>query len=86
MITGNKGEWSEAYVLLKLLGDTKIHVGDEDLNRIEGLFYPIVKILREEAAKNTEYVLEGDIVLVGDGLFETTIGTHQKFQGEFLFS
>ena len=45
MITGNKGEWSEIYTLLKLLGDKKLFSGDKDLNKIESLFYPIIKIL-----------------------------------------
>ncbi len=34
MITGNKGEWSEIYTLLKVLGDKNLYLGDEDLNRI----------------------------------------------------
>jgi hypothetical protein len=29
-LTGNKGEWSEIYVLLKLLGDKKVFSGSED--------------------------------------------------------
>ena len=47
-ITGNKGEWSEIYAFLKLLGEKKLYSGDENLNRIEDLFYPIIKILRDE--------------------------------------
>lgn len=33
-ITGNKGEWSEIYTLLKLLGEGKVYAGDQNLNRI----------------------------------------------------
>jgi type II restriction enzyme len=41
-LTGNKGEWSEIYTLLKLLGDGKVYAGDQNLNKIQDLFYPII--------------------------------------------
>jgi len=47
-ITGNKGEWSEMYALLRLLADGKLFAADEQLNRINGMFFPIMKIIREE--------------------------------------
>jgi len=49
-ITGNKGEWSEAYAFLRLLGDGNLFAADEQLNRIPNMFFPILKILREEAS------------------------------------
>lgn len=48
MITGNKGEWSEAYVLLRLLAQGKIHAADDHLNQIDDMYFPILKIIREE--------------------------------------
>ena len=64
-IFGNKGEWSEIYVLFKLLGDTKVFTGDENLNKIESIFYPILKILREERGKSYEYDIENrDVVFI----------------------
>ena len=39
--TANKGEWSEIYVLFKLLGEKQVYAGDGNLNKIENLFYPI---------------------------------------------
>jgi len=47
----NKGEWSEAYTLTKLLGETKVHASDENLNKIDNEFYPILKILKIECEK-----------------------------------
>lgn len=47
-ITGNRGEWSEAYTLLRLLADGKLFAADEQLNKIEDMFFPIIKIIREE--------------------------------------
>ena len=64
--TANKGEWSETYVLFKLLGEKKVFAGDGDLNKIENLFYPILKILREEQNARYEYSLEDNIVVVSE--------------------
>lgn len=65
---GNKGEWSEIYVLLKLLGEGKVYSGDKDLKRIANLFYPIIKIIRDEQNEHLEYTINGNLVLVnGDG-------------------
>ena len=47
-ITGNIGEWSEIYTLLKLLGDGKVYAGDQNLKRIKNLVYPIIMIIRQE--------------------------------------
>lgn len=68
MLTGNKGEWSEIYALLKVISDGKIYAGDQDLNKLEDVFYPIIKILRTESGGNYEYKIEGDLVLIyGNG-------------------
>ena len=48
MLKGNKGEWSEVYALLKLVGSQTLNSGDAKLNRIPELLYPIIKVLREE--------------------------------------
>ena len=47
-ITGNKGEWSEIYTLFKLLGDGVVYAGDGNMNKINNLFYPILKVIRQE--------------------------------------
>ena len=47
-ISANKGEWSEFYVLLRLLADKKIYTVNEDLTKNEQLFIPILKIFRNE--------------------------------------
>lgn len=71
-LTGNKGEWSEIYALLKLLGEGKVYAGDENFNRIERIFYPIISILRREAdLKDNKYsVLEGNIVVASENEHE----------------
>ncbi len=68
MITGNKGEWSEIYALFKLLGDKKLAAGDADLQAIENLFFPIIKIIRNESGGNYEFEIKGDIVVISGGI------------------
>lgn len=67
MLSGNKGEWSEIYALFKLLGDKQLFAGDADLNRVEELFYPIIKIIRNESGGNFEYEINGDLVIISGG-------------------
>ncbi|MBZ9650859.1 HpaII family restriction endonuclease [Psychroflexus montanilacus] len=64
MITGNKGEWSEIYALFKLLGDKQLFLGNKDIEKLEGLVYPIIKILRTENNGNFEYSIQDEIILV----------------------
>ncbi len=48
MITANRGEWAELYVLFKLLGEGKIYAADENLNKNIHSYLEIIKIFREE--------------------------------------
>lgn len=47
--TGNKGEWSEVYVLFKLLADGRLYAANADLEKIDARFYEIIKVFRKEA-------------------------------------
>ena len=42
----NKGDWSEAYVFLKLLAEGRIYSGDEDLNKVLSVYMDVLKILK----------------------------------------
>ena len=55
MLTGNRGEWSEIYTFLRLLSEGKLHAADSNVNRIQDIYYPLVKILRNEAEGSFEY-------------------------------
>jgi hypothetical protein len=44
----NKGEWSELYAFIKLLKEGKIYAADENANKLEDIFLPIIKIIRKE--------------------------------------
>ena len=63
-MTGNKGEWSEVYVFLKLLAEGKLNAADANLNAIPTVYYPIIKIIRQEKSINREYIINGNIKIV----------------------
>lgn len=64
---GNKGEWSEIYTFIKLLADGKLYAADANLQKIEEVFYPIIKILRQELQSSYEYYAGSEIkVLNGE--------------------
>ena len=64
MLTGNKGEWSEIYTLLKIISEKNLFAGDSDLNKIESLIFPIIKILRDESNGTYEYAYDSDLVII----------------------
>lgn len=67
MITGNKGEWSEIYTLFKLLGDKQLFLGNKDIEKLEGIVYPILRILRTENDGDFEYSIQDEIILISGG-------------------
>ncbi len=48
MLKGNKGEWSEIYAFCYLLNAGVLRAADKDLNPTIDIYFPILKILREE--------------------------------------
>lgn len=64
MLTGNKGEWSEVYTLLKILSDKVLFAGNENLEKIENLIFPVIKILRDESNGTFEFGFDDDIVVI----------------------
>lgn len=67
MITGNKGEWSEIYTLLRVISDKQLFAGDSNLNKIESLIFPIIKVLRDESNGTFEFSYEDDLVIIKNG-------------------
>lgn len=64
MLSGNRGEWSEAYVFLKLLADGKLYAADAKLDQIKTLFYPIIKIIRHESGRSRQYAMNGHVTII----------------------
>lgn len=47
----NRGEWTEAYVFLRLLGDGRIYSATSDLQKDNSTYIDIIKIIRDEPDK-----------------------------------
>ena len=61
-MSGNKGEWSELYAFLKLLNQGRVYAADENVKKIEDVYYPILKIIREEhLGEKIEYVIDEEV-------------------------
>lgn len=80
-MTGNKGEWSEIYTLLKIISDKKLFAGDENLNKVENLIFPIIKILRDESNGTYQYSYEDDLVVIDgcDEVFKIPISEFAEY-------
>lgn len=62
-MSGNKGEWSELYVFMRLLSRGCVYAANEKAERIDSVFYPILKIMREEhKGKAVDYIINGSNV------------------------
>jgi hypothetical protein len=87
MITGNKGEWSEIYTLLKVISDKQLFAGDSNLNKIETLIFPIIKVLRDETNGTFEFSYFNDLVLIKNGEEEIRISVIEfQKQAHFLLT
>lgn len=87
MITGNKGEWSEVYTLLKVISDKQLFAGDSNLNKIENLIFPIIKVLRDETNGTFEFSYDNDLVIVKNGEEEIRISILEfQKQAHFLLT
>lgn len=75
MITGNKGEWSEPYVLFKLIADKKLYIGKENFQKLDDNFYPILKIIHHEKLKSTQFTFDGNLTIVQGEKKPVTIPT-----------
>ena len=67
-ISGNKGEWSELYAFIRLLYLGRLYAADENVKKLDDIFFPILKILREDHSKKLiEYVIDsttGDVDII----------------------
>ena len=63
-LSGNKGEWSEIYVFLRLLDKGQLNVADDRLNAIPNEFYRILEIIRKEMSTTNNYVRKDDVISI----------------------
>lgn len=57
-LSGNKGEWSEIYVFLRLLEMGKLYAADSELRKLDDVFYNIIHIIRNENAGILEFRID----------------------------
>lgn len=57
-------EWSELYVLLKLLAEGKLYAADKNANKIPSFYYNVFKILRSEKNLNLVYSRETEVKVI----------------------
>ncbi len=88
MITGNKGEWSELYVLLYLLGTRKLYAANEKVERLQDVYFPILKIMRSEQGKKIDYLItdEKNIkIIINDNEIATIPSKRFKEEADYLY-
>ena len=60
-MSGNKGEWSELYAFMKLLSQGRVYAANEKVEKIDEVYYPILKIMRgENKGEVVDYVIHDD--------------------------
>lgn len=67
VLNGNKGEWSELYVFCYLLKEGILKTADKDLNAVENVYFPIVKIIRNENMGRVLDYCPGTMVKIYEG-------------------
>ena len=64
----NRGEWSELYAFIRLLKDGKVYAADEYVNRLEDIYFPILKIIRpDEENRDVDYATGKTIRIYRNG-------------------
>jgi hypothetical protein len=58
--SGNRGEWSELYVLIKILADGRLYGADKHGKRTDDVYYDVNKVIRKENNVEIEYVISED--------------------------
>jgi hypothetical protein len=82
MLTGNKGEWSELYVLTYLLSEGKLFQSDINLERENENYYEIVKAYKDEVAHTLEFERKDHIYLTL--IEQESKNTINKFTSDYL--
>ena len=63
----NKGEWSEIYTFSYILSSGVLYAADKDLNKVEEIYFPIIRIIREEVAGQPIDYKTGEVIKIYKG-------------------
>lgn len=62
-VTGNRGEWSELYALIKLMYTGRLYAADENVNRVDDVYFPILRILRNQSTpQQVDFIIHDESV------------------------
>ena len=64
MFKGNKWEWPEVYTILRILADGKVYMADSELNKLEDVYLPIIKTIREGTKDETKEYTAGEMISI----------------------
>lgn len=66
----NRGEWGEPYVALKLIGDGRLHMADENSKMKFDEWMDVLELIKHEAADRiVAYVRDSDSSVIAASLF-----------------
>lgn len=86
----NYGEWTEAYVFLRLLGSGRIYGADKDFNKDENVYLDIINIIRHEEDKILEFsrIMDESAVHASENgmLFRVMAYTELLEQADYLYN
>lgn len=63
----NKGEWSEIYTFAYILSSGILYAADKDLNKLEEIYFPVIKVIREETAGEPIDYTTGETIRIYKG-------------------
>ncbi len=63
----NKGEWSELYAFCHILNSGVLYAADKDLNIIDEIFFPVIKVIREEQVGSPIDYYTGEMIKIYHG-------------------
>ena len=75
----NRGDWSEAYVFLKALGDGRIYGANADFQRNPSTFLDIIAVHRFENKRSSDKVLHFRRALLGIESDISAFADHVEF-------
>lgn len=83
----NYGEWTEAYVFLRLLGNGRIYAADRDFNRDEKVYIDILNIIRHEKEHILKFSRELESVCATDNdvVFRMLTFSELTEKADFLY-
>ena len=78
-ITANRGEWSELYVLLKLLAEGKLFGSDDTLELKTDIVYSVLEVVTNyDTPKHINYQLKDDEIIIYNSVQKTSYQIKKK--------